>query len=331
MLGCQDFCGYYDWTFHFVRRSWGQQAVRQLWAEAIGGEAQQHYAQSASRAGLRGLYQQWTKTGVEESCDWTFTLDEARNVLRFDMRQCPSKGFLLANDLQADEDYCDHCMGWTVPLLSGVGVELIEHEHNHCGQCWGTMRGKDRPTQPLEVEADIRRDGRWNCGFLHRWRSDRPQPLLRSVSPSSDPCDVLAAWFEAANGLVILGPESAAPEACRSLVPGCALLTIGKIYADGRQCPIDPSAVLLGDERDELAGVAARFQATAAERRPLILHHFLPRGPMLDFVSAGLPRPVPILPLLIRRGLYRHQPGGPTPDLTELLMLLAAALQKPIP
>ena len=23
MLGCQDFCGYYDWTFHFVRRSLG--------------------------------------------------------------------------------------------------------------------------------------------------------------------------------------------------------------------------------------------------------------------------------------------------------------------
>ena len=48
----------------FCATLWGQEAVGRLWAEAIGSEAQQHYAQSGSRAGLRGLYQQWTKTGV---------------------------------------------------------------------------------------------------------------------------------------------------------------------------------------------------------------------------------------------------------------------------
>jgi hypothetical protein len=323
MLGCQDFCGYYDWTFHFVRRSWGQEAVRRLWAEAIGGESQRHYAQSAAEAGLRGLYQQWTKTGVEESCDWTFTLDEAKNVLRFDMRECPSKGFLLAHDLNADEDYCDHCMGWTVPLLAGVGVEVIGHEHNHCGQCWGTMRSKDRPTEPLEVEGDIRRDPRWQRGFLHRWENDQPQLLLPSVSPSYDACDVLAAWFATAERLVILGRDSAASEAA-----GRAVLTTGRVYADRSQCPVEPSAVLLDNDEAELVGVAARFLATPPARRPLLLHHFLPRPPLMDFVSAGLPRPVPILPLLIRHGLYRHQPGGPKPDVTELLMLLAAALNK---
>ena len=329
MLGCQDFCGYYDWTFHFVRRSWGQEALRQLWAEAIGGEAQQHYAQSASQAGLRGLYQQWTRTGVEESCDWTFTLDEEKNVLRFDMRECPSKGFLLANDLQADEDYCDHCMGWTIPLLNRVGGEIIEHEHNHCGQCWGTMRKKDCPAQPLELDADIRRDRRWKRGFLHRWEHDRPQPLLPSVSPSRDACDVLAAWFATCDALTIWRPEAGLPAVGRKILPGTAVLTTGKIYADARRCPVAPSAVLLDSDRAELTGVAARFLATAPEHRPLLMHHFLPRGPMLDFVSAGLPRPVPILPLLIRGGLYSHRPGGPNADLTELLILLAAALQKP--
>ncbi len=244
------------------------------------------------------------------------------------MRECPSKGFLLANDLQADEDYCDHCMGWTIPLVNAAGVEVIEHEHNHCGQCWATMRRKDRPAQPLEVEGDIRRDRRWNRGFLHRWENDRPQPLLPSVSPSSDPCDVLAAWFATTDSLTILGPESAAPEVRREIRPGHAVLTIGKIYADAGQCPVQPLAVLLDSDSAELAGVAARFGATAPEQRPLLLHHFLPRAPMLDFVSAGLPRPVPLLPLLIRRGLYSHQPGGPNPDLTELLILLAMALQK---
>jgi hypothetical protein len=122
---------------------------------------------------------------------------------------------------------------------------------------------------------------------------------------------------------VILGRDSAASEAA-----GRAVLTTGRVYADRSQCPVEPSAVLLDNDEAELVGVAARFLATPPARRPLLLHHFLPRPPLMDFVSAGLPRPVPILPLLIRHGLYRHQPGGPKPDVTELLMLLAAALNK---
>jgi hypothetical protein len=182
---------------------------------------------------------------------------------------------------------------------------------------------KDHPTQPLELDGDIRRDPRWQRGFLHRWKHDQPLPLLPSVSSSSDPCDVLAAWFAPAERLAILGPESAALEAA-----GQAVLTTGKVYADRGRWPVEPSAVLLDNDEAELAGVAARFLAAPAAQRPLLLHHYLPRPPFLAFVSAGLPRPLPILPLLIRRGLYHHQPGGPKPDLIELLKLLAAALNK---
>ena len=145
MLGCQDFCGYYDWTFAYVRKHFGQQAVRDLWSDAIGGESQSHYLKAALEDGLRGLLRTWDKTGGDEHCDWTFTLDESRNVLRWDMRACPSKGFLLDHNLTADEDYCDHCMGWIVPLLNKAGVEVAAHEHNHCGQCWAELRVKGTP------------------------------------------------------------------------------------------------------------------------------------------------------------------------------------------
>ena len=165
MLGCHDFCGHYDWTFHYVSRRWGRVAVELLWREAIGRDSQRHYFESAVEGGLRGLYETWTKTGQDERCDWTFTLDEEKNVLRWDMRECPSKGYLIQNDLNADEDYCNHCMGWTIPLLESVGVEIVEHEHNHCGQCWATMRMKDRPSQPLTVDGDIRNDPRWRRGI----------------------------------------------------------------------------------------------------------------------------------------------------------------------
>ena len=39
MLGCHDFCGYYDWTFAHVVKNFGNDALRDLWSEAIGADA----------------------------------------------------------------------------------------------------------------------------------------------------------------------------------------------------------------------------------------------------------------------------------------------------
>lgn len=327
MLGCHEFCGYYEWTFHYVRRRWGPDAVARLWAEAIGGESQQHYAAAAQEAGLAGLYRTWVKTGQDEQCDWTFTLDESRNVLRWDMRNCPSKGFLLAHDMNADEDYCDHCMGWMIPLLDAAGVEVWQHEHNHRGQCWGTMRRTDRPSQPLAVEHDIRDDARWQTGYLDRWEQGRKRPLVAGPS-ACDSCQVLLEWFRPADRLVIV----TAPPIGDNL-PGCPAGT-GWLFSDrayaacgGRQA--GPAAVLIGCDAD-LSALARLYLTAPEQRRPLLMHPYLPGRPAIDFPAHGLPRPLPLLPLLIRTGQYVHQPGGPLPDMPTLLAALARAIAKPI-
>jgi len=327
MLGCHEFCGYYEWTFHYVRRRWGPAAVARLWAEAIGGESQQHYTAAARQAGLAGLYRTWVQTGEEEACDWTFTLDEDRNVLRVDMRQCPSKGFLLAHDRNADEDYCDHCMGWTVPLLAAVGVEVWEHEHNHLGQCWATMRLRDQPSQPLPVENDIRRDARWNCGYLDRWENNRQQPLLPEWSASPDPCEVLAEWFAPAAQLWVCAEPVASLQPAE--IPAGAGLLGERVFVRHGDLGLRPLAVLIGHDEADLASLAQRYQGTPSDLRPLLLHPYLPGRAVLDFVSRGLPRPLPILPLLIRRGQYVHRPHAPGPSSDWLLTALARALGKP--
>jgi hypothetical protein len=309
MLGCQDFCGYYEWTFHYVRRTLGQKAVYRLWAEAIAGEAQQHYTEAARRSGLRGLYEQWVDTGVQEACDWTFTLDEAKNILRLDMRECPSKGFLTEHDLYADEDYCDHCLGWVVPLLSSVGVEVVVQEHNHCGQCWQILRMKGRPAGELNLDVDIRKDPRWNRGYLHRWEHDQPTPLAPNISPAYDACETLEAWASAARR----------SNAGATIVADAA-------YNDRRPSPAEPAAVLIGCPPANLAATAARWASIPDDKRPTLFHAYLPSVKYVDFVSAGLPRPLPIVPLLIRKGLYRHRPGGPHPTTEEFLKLLNTAL-----
>ena len=328
MLGCHDFCGHYEWTFHYTRRRFGQEAVRTLWAEAIGGESQSHYTEAAVQAGLRGLFQTWVKTGEEESCDWAFKLDEQRNFLRFDMYQCPSKGFLIAGDRNADEDYCDHCMGWVIPLLKDVGVELVAHEHNHCGQCWGLMRMADRPCEPPELEADIRRDPRWAHGYLDRWQDGRQLPLVGRLGPATDPCELLELCFGDCRRLRIADDEGPDPTARRPLGEGEEFLATGRAYAEPGFLEEEPRAVLLGHEVESLSAVAARWLAVPLPLRPLLLHPYLPRLTTVDFQAHRLPRPLPLVPLLIRKGLYVHRTGGPYPSPVELLRMLAAALGK---
>jgi hypothetical protein len=329
MLGCQDFCGYYDWTFHYVRRRFGNEAVEMLWRMAIGGDSQKHYSDPAAESGLLALYRTWVKTGGDEHCDWTFTLDEEKNVLRWDMRECPSKGFLIQNDRNADEDYCNHCMGWIIPMLQGVGAEIVAHEHNHCGQCWAVMRMKDRPSQPLDLEIDIRKDARWKHGYLDRWANDQLQPLDPALGPAVDPCEVLEMWFRRFDAIKILAPEL--PRELERLGdPKIAILASDAAYNDRQFCPEEPTAVLIGSPPSELSATAARYLAVPVEKRPLLMHAYLPSPAPVDFLSVGLPRPIPILPLLIRKNEYAHQPGNARPTVGGFLAVLAAALGKKV-
>jgi hypothetical protein len=329
MLGCHDFCGHYEWTFHYVRRRFGQEAVRRLWDDAIGGESQNHYTQAALKEGLTGLYNCWVKTGEDEQCDWTWTVDERKNVLRWDMRKCPSKGFLIENDLNADEDYCDHCMGWMGPLLGRVGAEVVVHEHNHCGQCWGEIKMKGKPSQSLDLPTDIRKDPRWQRGYLDRWRNNQKLPLYESASDAVDSCDVLTDWFARAEELTILGRGPSAAEPWAKGLPRQSVLVVDPTYALRDTFDGDPIAVLFGDGATELAKAAQRFHQTPPQRQPLLMHMYLHRHEPAAFAAHNLPRPVPILPLLIRTGLYTHNSHGPYPTSGVFLVLLAAALGKP--
>jgi hypothetical protein len=294
---------------------------------AIGGDSQRHYSDPAAKSGLRALYETWVNTGNDEHCDWTFTLDEEKNILRWDMRECPSKGFLIQNDLNADEDYCNHCMGWIIPMLEGIGAEIVAHEHNHCGQCWAAMRMKNRPSQPLELDIGIRNDPRWNRGYLDHWANSQPMPHFPSLSPASDPCEVLEAWFHGIETVVLLGKGSGIPQN-KPISPAQCLLATDAAYNDRQCCPAEPMGVLIGCPPADLTATAARYLATPPAERPLLMHAYLPASPLVDFISAGLPRPVPILPLLIRKNKYVHRPGGPYPTTEELLALLAVTLEK---
>ena len=332
MLGCQDFCGYYDWTFAYLQKQWGPEEVHDYWVQAIAGESQSHYLQAGQADGLKGLYDTWVQTGKDEHCDWTFTLDEQRNVLRCDMRQCPSKGFLLEHDRNASEDYCDHCAGWIVPMLEDMNGQLVGHEHNHNGQCWYEMSIKGKPYQSLSVDCDIRNDPRWGQGYIESWENNQKQPLAPAISDTPDPCEVLIHWFSNTKKLTVLGRGPSAIDAWAKQLPNEAVIVTGPTYALHDVYDSQPRGVLIGDHPalEQLKKLACRFNQTPKNEQPLLMYAYLPTSPKIDFASLGLPRPVPILPLLIRQNLYHHQPDKPYPTTGVFALMIAAALEKEV-
>jgi hypothetical protein len=147
MIGVYDFCGHYDWTFEWLRQQGGESLVRQYWDEAIHQDSQRHALELIRKHGFAGLATYWNHTLDHESAGYHTSAGEG--VFRIDMHDCPSKGFLIRNGLGAYHDYCDHCMGWIGPMLKQAGF-AVDHEHNHCGQCWWEIRRLTDNTPPSE-------------------------------------------------------------------------------------------------------------------------------------------------------------------------------------
>lgn len=163
MIGCYDFCGHYEWTFGWLEDLGGHELVREYWLEAISRDSQQHADALIVEFGIEGMRRYWVHTLEEEAADHVMTMRD--DVYRIDMHQCPSKGFLIRNGLEQYRDYCDHCMGWIGPLMQKAGF-VVDHEHNHCGQCWWEMRRKEDPTPAstpgtLSGDHDIRLHANW--------------------------------------------------------------------------------------------------------------------------------------------------------------------------
>lgn len=176
MIGCYDFCGHYEWTFAWLEKQGGEQLVREYWDEAISRDSQRHARDLIVSRGIAGMKQYWQHTLDEEAAGYAFTSDEKR--FRIDMSDCPSKGFLIRNYLRQYKDYCDHCIGWIGPIMKDAGF-VIDHEHNHCGQCWWEFRKEDDPTPPSEPGAFAdQKDVRTRPD----WSSEEPMDVFRRAT-----------------------------------------------------------------------------------------------------------------------------------------------------
>ncbi len=166
MMGCYDFCGHYEWTFDWLEQAGGRELLKAYWEEAISRDSQRHARDLIGRKGFDGMAEYWGHTLLEESPDRGFTISRAPQVFRIDMHDCPSKGFLLRNKLEHYSDYCDHCIGWVGPMMRDAGF-VIDHEHNHRGQCWWEMHPASETSAPplapgaVSGKKDVRLQPNW--------------------------------------------------------------------------------------------------------------------------------------------------------------------------
>ncbi len=186
----------------------------------------------------------------------------------------------------------------------------------------------DRPRQSLNLPVDIRKSPEWGRGYLDRWEKGRQVAATPAISSSPDPCDALRDWFARTDRVVVLGRGPSATEPWARALPQDVVLTTGTTYARRDVFTGDPLGVVIGDRPNELSQLAARFTQTPPERRPLLMHTYIPEYDQADFVGHGLPRPVPILPLLIREDLYTHRADEPYPTTGVFMVMLGVALGK---
>ncbi len=175
MLGVQDFIGYYDWTFEYLRRKYGEEALRAYWEEAIAFDSQHHAYELIRDKGFEGMAQYWGYTLDMEEAGYTITKTE--NFFRIDMFDCPSKGFLIKRGQSYYHDYCEHCMGWVKPIMDRTGF-VIDHEHNHQGQCWWEMHRVEIDSRrelepPLRGPQDVRKLKAWRKGKHHLYLNSK--------------------------------------------------------------------------------------------------------------------------------------------------------------
>ncbi|CAN5450767.1 hypothetical protein BH09VER1_BH09VER1_35970 [soil metagenome] len=186
MIGAYDFCGHYEWTFSWMEETGGEGLLREYWETAISVDANSHARKIIVVGGLEGMRRYWQHTLEEEAAGYQFTSDETR--FRIDMHECPSKGFLLKNGLVQYRDYCDHCIGWIGPMIGDAGF-VIDHEHNHCGQCWWEIRRLEDPSAPsgageFSGAKDVRLRDDWVQPETDRFR--RATDVGRKEAPSSE-------------------------------------------------------------------------------------------------------------------------------------------------
>lgn len=136
MISCTEFIPAYSELFKYLEAKKGPEAVFEYW-EHIAKNGLQNLEDFVVAHGLRGCYEYWSHTLIEEAADFTMTLDEENNLFEIDMHYCPSKGRLLQfKHVEPYHNYCKHCDILYRRILEPMGYsyeyDMSQTDHAAC-------------------------------------------------------------------------------------------------------------------------------------------------------------------------------------------------------
>lgn len=121
MIPSDHFVKFYNEVFKFLdARNSGE---LEKYYQFVSENQKFHCLELFREKGLAGMYEYWEHIRIEENCDMSLVLED--DLLYSKMKLCPSLSKITDNDGGACPKYCDHCPGWTLPLITEAGFFAI--------------------------------------------------------------------------------------------------------------------------------------------------------------------------------------------------------------
>ena len=132
MIPSDHFVRFYNEVFKYIA-SKGEAELKKYY-DRVSKNQEYHCLDLFCRKGLQGMYEYWEHIKVEENCDMVNRLEE--DCYSFEFFSCPSLSKAVDNDAGACPEYCNHCPGWILPLMTKAGFyavyNLIDRQMPRC-------------------------------------------------------------------------------------------------------------------------------------------------------------------------------------------------------
>ena len=136
MISCTEFIYAYSEVFRYIEERDGYDQVFEYWKTISDDYVDPSLGEWVRKNGLHGCYDYWFHSLNEEAADFRMEYDGDNKTFSITMRDCPSKGRLLASGKDYYPRYCEHCDILYRRVLEREGfdydIDLSKTDHACC-------------------------------------------------------------------------------------------------------------------------------------------------------------------------------------------------------